>query len=271
MIRDVTEVYVSAVREDDKYLDQLLLHFAPLLKEDIRVRSERDVSLGLRIETEIKHMIDAARFAILLLSASYIASSEFERDWLLLQAVNTSRKIEIIPVYVEHCNLYNIPLARARSFNNSNAPISSLNSTERSMIWINLATMIYQKVQGPEADKPEQALKASGQKTVGSIQPVQESSMQDDEEDLVLTGAVYEELVKALNSAFPKRSDLERLVFFKLGENLNVIAGEGNLEYVAFTLAGWAESHGKVRALVRGASAQNPDNRLLKAFIKRYL
>ncbi len=61
------------------------------------------------------------------------------------------------------------------------------------------------------------------------------------------------------------------MVTYKLNENLNVIAGGQNLNYIAFNLVGWAESQEQVRALVRGACEMNLGNRLLKRFVEKYM
>jgi hypothetical protein len=62
------------------------------------------------------------------------------------------------------------------------------------------------------------------------------------------------------------------MVYFELEENLKHIAGSKNgLSDVVFELIGWANSHGKVEELVRGAREQNPGNPKLKAFADKYL
>ncbi|NJN07460.1 MAG: hypothetical protein HC815_05525 [Richelia sp. RM1_1_1] len=62
------------------------------------------------------------------------------------------------------------------------------------------------------------------------------------------------------------------MVKFKLGENLESIAGRGKLEDVIFELTEWADSKGKesLEKLLKGAYEDNPDNEKLKKIYKEY-
>ncbi|MCB0092943.1 MAG: hypothetical protein KDE54_33875, partial [Caldilineaceae bacterium] len=80
-----------------------------------------------------------------------------------------------------------------------------------------------------------------------------------------LSGTQYKQLQEALLAAFPTQSDLEQMVSFELGENLNVIAGGRNLSAVVFNLIGWAEARGRTQELISGALSANPGNLALKA------
>jgi len=85
--------------------------------------------------------------------------------------------------------------------------------------------------------------------------------------DIPLTGGRFEGLVKALLSAFPTVQSLARLVRFKLDHNLDEVAA-GNLSDQTFALVQWAESTGRVRALIEGARAENPANPVLADFAR---
>ncbi len=75
-----------------------------------------------------------------------------------------------------------------------------------------------------------------------------------------LTGSQVQQLHDALLSAYPTHGALAQMVRFVLDENLNVIAGSGNLSETTFNLITWAEAHGCLPGLLAGAQAQNPDN-----------
>ena len=77
------------------------------------------------------------------------------------------------------------------------------------------------------------------------------------------------ELHGALLSAFRSYSDLERLVFFRLGVNLSSVVPESDLRDMIFSLIGWAEAQGRSQDLIRAAAAENPDNPALQAFIRQ--
>jgi hypothetical protein len=70
---------------------------------------------------------------------------------------------------------------------------------------------------------------------------------------------------KALLDAFPTWNDMERMVFYALGEHLEVVVGQGALQDVVFRLVRWAEAQGRLEELMRGAREQNPGNKLLGA------
>jgi len=70
---------------------------------------------------------------------------------------------------------------------------------------------------------------------------------------------------EALLSAFPKRQNLEMMVFDQLKENLSAIAGDSNLEHTVFELVRWAEARGRLEELVIGALIQNPGNDQLRS------
>lgn len=82
-----------------------------------------------------------------------------------------------------------------------------------------------------------------------------------------LRGPEFLQLEEALASAFPGRNDLERMVRFKLDENLEQIAGAGFYSDVLFRLIQWAESHGRIPDLVTAARETNPGNVMLQQFL----
>lgn len=84
-----------------------------------------------------------------------------------------------------------------------------------------------------------------------------------------LTGAEYQELQKALLSAFRSNDELTRLVRFHLGENLAAIVAPGALASVVFELIQWAESRGRLGELIDGALKENPGNPTLREFAAR--
>jgi Effector-associated domain 1 len=86
-----------------------------------------------------------------------------------------------------------------------------------------------------------------------------------------LTAEQYRQLNKAFISAFPKRPELERMVRFRLNENLDAIAGGANLTEVVFNLISWAESQERLEELLIGARKENPGNSLLKAVSEKVL
>ncbi|MEM7126214.1 MAG: effector-associated domain EAD1-containing protein [Chloroflexota bacterium] len=83
-----------------------------------------------------------------------------------------------------------------------------------------------------------------------------------------LTKEQFAQTHGALLSAFTDRFQLEKMVRFELGENLNTIAGGNSLDEVTFRLVGWAETQGKLKELVLAAQDANPSNPTLVGLIR---
>jgi hypothetical protein len=84
-----------------------------------------------------------------------------------------------------------------------------------------------------------------------------------------LSGDQSKQLEKALLSAFPRLSDLEKLLRYGLDQNLFEIAGNGSLSEISFRLIAWAESQGRTENLIRSAVAENPRNPELQKFAEQ--
>jgi hypothetical protein len=83
--------------------------------------------------------------------------------------------------------------------------------------------------------------------------------------DLVLTPAEVGKFQEALLNAF-NRSELEQLVYLRLGVNLNDVVADRPHRQVVFDLIKWANSQGKIESLLRAAREENPGNVLLRQF-----
>jgi len=81
-----------------------------------------------------------------------------------------------------------------------------------------------------------------------------------------LKGKQLEGLRDALVSAFPSYADLKMMVLFEMNEKLQSHVEPGPMKRVASDVIEWAEAQGKLDALIAGARAQNPGNRLLLQF-----
>ena len=86
-----------------------------------------------------------------------------------------------------------------------------------------------------------------------------------------LSGKQLKELQLALIDAFRSIASLEQMLSYELDKNLRVIAGEGSLENIVFTLIQTADSQGWIEDLIQGACQSNPGNQLLKATAQRLL
>jgi hypothetical protein len=85
-----------------------------------------------------------------------------------------------------------------------------------------------------------------------------------------LTGEQVKRLTKLLTDAFSDRGQLKMLVRVGLSENLDEIAGGGNLRETAFHLIEWAESHGRIAELIAAAIEERPNHTGWQEFAEEY-
>jgi hypothetical protein len=85
---------------------------------------------------------------------------------------------------------------------------------------------------------------------------------------IVLNHREQEELHGALLKAFPKIADLRRLMYFKLGVNLDEIASTNNLNECTLDLIQWSDRTGKTEELIFAALKEMPTNPYLARFAK---
>ena len=79
-----------------------------------------------------------------------------------------------------------------------------------------------------------------------------------------LNGRQAEQLSNALLEAFPRRSNLEQMVYFGMDTNLDRIVGDESLTQQVHELIVWAQAQGRLAELVESARQANPDNPTLK-------
>ncbi|HQY90117.1 MAG: effector-associated domain EAD1-containing protein [Caldilinea sp.] len=83
----------------------------------------------------------------------------------------------------------------------------------------------------------------------------------------MLSDAQHKQLLEALLSALPSKDKLRMMVKLELDANLDEVAGGETLSVVAFKLVTWAESSGRIQALVDGAVSQQPGNPEVKKLV----
>ena len=81
-----------------------------------------------------------------------------------------------------------------------------------------------------------------------------------------LSGDKVKELLAALLDAYSSESSLRQMVRIELDENIDVVAGGGDLREKIFNLIDWAERTGRLPELVEKAHQFNPGNVRLRTF-----
>lgn len=260
-------VFISSAEQDQPYFAQLHTHLTPLQREGlIAIRGYSSIEAGADKARAIKRAISSAQLIIVLVSADFFASSAFYNDWQLIEN-RVQQGVNVIPVFVRYCNSADTPLVNFHAINDPDAPVASMSDAEQERVWQQLTAYIYKLA------RPEQVRTSSTSPgSASSVDTISRSTvMCNAGEDLALSPAAREELVKALMAAFPRLSELEMLVSLKLDENLEAIAGQQNLEQAIFDVVNWARKTGNLRALVQGAYERNSRNALLKKFVRHYM
>ena len=81
-----------------------------------------------------------------------------------------------------------------------------------------------------------------------------------------MNSQMMKELHEALLDAFRSEDDLERMVYFGLGQWLKQIVDGGDLSDITFELLKWADGHGQIDKLAQAACQSNPGNFTLAAW-----
>jgi hypothetical protein len=82
-----------------------------------------------------------------------------------------------------------------------------------------------------------------------------------------LSNPEREALVDALLKTYPSRAALVETVRYQFGEDLDVIAGYGDLKNTVFELVIWAEQQGRTAELIRASQQWNPQNSAMSEFM----
>ena len=85
-----------------------------------------------------------------------------------------------------------------------------------------------------------------------------------------LTGPQYEQLVKALLSAFPTPDKLAQMLRFRIDKHLHAIALGDDLTDINFKLIRTAEAEGWTLQLITAARESSPGNPKLLAFAQQF-
>jgi TIR domain len=143
------QVFISYSHADRRWLDRLLGHLRPLVREGyIQVFSDRSIRVGADWQSEIQAALDAASIAVLLISADFLAS-DFIADQELphLLAGAESKGTTVMPVIVGPSLFETMPsLSRFQAANSPSRPLSAMRSSEWNKILVDLAREIHRVV-----------------------------------------------------------------------------------------------------------------------------
>jgi TIR domain/SEFIR domain len=128
------KVFISYSHKDRKLLQRLLVHLKPLERQGaLSVWEDTQIKPGMLWQGEIRAALEAAHFAILLISADFLASEFIMNEELpQLLAVAESKGTIIMPLIVGPSRFRETEsLSKFQSVNPPDAPLTKLSSYQR--------------------------------------------------------------------------------------------------------------------------------------------
>lgn len=133
-----SKVFVSYSHADEKWLEMLQIHIAPLERSGIVIRwDDTKITPGRKWQQEIAEAIRSAKVAVLLISAHFMASKYIAENELppLLDASKRDGTV-ILPVIISPCTMGS--LSEFQSVNPPSKPLVDLRRGDRDRVWVKL-------------------------------------------------------------------------------------------------------------------------------------
>ena len=137
-----TKVFVSYSHADERWLQMLQVHIAPLERSGIVVRwDDTKIAPGRKWREEITSAIRSAKVAVLLISAYFMASEFITENELppLLEAAEHEGTV-ILPVIISPCVIGS--LSEFQAVNSPSKPLVDLSRGDRDRVWVKLMEAI---------------------------------------------------------------------------------------------------------------------------------
>ena len=140
------QVFLCYCRKDLRYASRLRVHLASCQQiSPLTVWDDTQIQAGSLWKSAIDSALAVADFAILLVSADFLASSfitTFELPQLLSAAQSGGTRI--LPVIVQPCFFEGSHLAPFQAVNNPARPLSRLTVAAREEIWVSVVRTLLQ-------------------------------------------------------------------------------------------------------------------------------
>jgi hypothetical protein len=257
------QIFISYSRADKKWLDRLMIHLRPLVRDDnLKVWNDTMIAPGSKWKEEIDQALQSTKVALLLVSADFLASDFIAHNELppLLKAAEEAGAT-ILPLILSHSRfLQTESLSRYQAVNPPSQPLASLPRARQEELLVKVTVTI------------ETTLRVPPESNIGEITETKETVNPNSTIDMTsadvaipktskkLTGWQLAKLDAALLNAFDLHS-LARLVRFELDEKLTtIVPTASSMSETVFALLEWAESQGRTKELIIAARKANPGN-----------
>lgn len=169
-----TRVFISYSHQDQDWLRRLRTHLVPLEREKkIDIWDDTEIKAGSAWKEEIEQSLKAAKVAILLVSADFLASDFIHTNELpeLLKAAKQEGAF-ILPIVVKPCRFSStLGLSEFQAVNSPSKPLDRLSSSEQEEVFVDVANRveeIFHSIPISKLDQPEKA---------GALQPEKASKL----------------------------------------------------------------------------------------------
>ncbi len=150
-------VFISYSHKNDKYLNELKTHMAPLVRNgEIDVWDDKKIEAGDQWKTEIENALEHAKAAVLLISPHFLASEFITRIEIpALLKKSASGGCRILCLYVEHSVVKeavyddDIKLTDFQGLNTPDNPLAGLSDNDLGKTLSNIAVDIVYKTKDP--------------------------------------------------------------------------------------------------------------------------
>jgi TIR domain len=139
-----TSAFISYSHKDKKYLDELHTHLAHYVRMGIiDCWDDTKISPGAKWHDEIKKALQSAKFAVLLVSADFLASDFIAANELPpLLAAAEQEGATILPIILRPCVFKDTELAHFQAVNAPSHPLSGMTRGKRDEVWARVAELI---------------------------------------------------------------------------------------------------------------------------------
>ena len=139
-----TKVFISYSHQDKAALQRLRVHLAPLAQAGLDLWDDSKIDPGAQWREEIRQALDAARVAILLVSADFLASEFIATDELpKILVADEQEGLTILPVILWDCRFKRTPkLKDFQTVNPPSKPLLEQPRGEQERIWAELSNTV---------------------------------------------------------------------------------------------------------------------------------